>query len=65
MRGLLDGVLLYEHGLDEAHRLFAIKHAILAARKDRGHDERFALEAPATVQRIREACLVEAEDLVV
>jgi len=44
---------------------FAIKHAILSARKDRGHDEWFPLEAPATVQRIREACLVERQDLVV
>jgi xanthine dehydrogenase/oxidase len=42
---------------------FAVKHAILAARKDRGHDEWFFLEAPASVQRIREACLVSAEDL--
>jgi xanthine dehydrogenase/oxidase len=43
---------------------FAVKHAVLAARRDRGHDEWFFLEAPATVQRIREACLVEAKDLV-
>ncbi|HWN67952.1 MAG TPA: molybdopterin cofactor-binding domain-containing protein [Haliangium sp.] len=42
---------------------FALKHAILAARKDRGHDEWFFLEAPATVQRVREACLVSADDL--
>jgi xanthine dehydrogenase/oxidase len=42
---------------------FAVKHAILAARKDRGHDDWFFLEAPATVQRIREACLVNAADL--
>ena len=42
---------------------FAVKHAILAARKDRGHNEWFFLPAPATVQRIREACLVEAKDL--
>jgi xanthine dehydrogenase/oxidase len=42
---------------------FAVKHAVLAARRDRGHDEWFFLEAPATVQRIREACLVEAADL--
>jgi xanthine dehydrogenase/oxidase len=42
---------------------FAVKHAILAARKDRGHDEWFFLEAPASVQRVREACLVSAEDL--
>jgi xanthine dehydrogenase/oxidase len=42
---------------------FAVKHAILAARRDRGRAEWFFLPAPATVQRIREACLVEAADL--
>jgi xanthine dehydrogenase/oxidase len=42
---------------------FAAKHAVLAARHDRGHDEWFRLDTPATVERIREACLVEAEDL--
>lgn len=42
---------------------FALKHAILAARNDRGHAEWFFLEAPATVQRVREACLVDARDL--
>ncbi len=42
---------------------FAVKHAILAARQDRGHTEWFPLYAPATVQRIREACLVEMDDL--
>lgn len=44
---------------------FALKHAVLEARKDRGHPEWFFLEAPATVQRVREACLVEIEDLIV
>jgi len=44
---------------------FALKHAILAARRDRGHAEWFLLEAPATVQRVREACLVEIDDLTV
>src|ERR1041384_1636328 len=44
---------------------FALKHAVLAARQDRGHAEWFFLEAPATVQRVREACLVEIEDLIV
>jgi xanthine dehydrogenase/oxidase len=44
---------------------FALKHAVLAARQDRGHSEWFFLEAPATVQRVREACLVEIEDLTV
>ena len=37
---------------------FAIKHAILAARKDQGDDHWFALEAPATVQRVATACRV-------
>jgi xanthine dehydrogenase/oxidase len=41
----------------------AIKKAIHAARMDRGHAEWFQLEAPATVQRVREACLVELSDL--
>jgi xanthine dehydrogenase/oxidase len=31
---------------------FAIKHAVLAARKDQGDDGWFDLEAPATVQRV-------------
>ncbi|HEX6702231.1 MAG TPA: molybdopterin cofactor-binding domain-containing protein [Gaiellaceae bacterium] len=37
---------------------FAIKHAILAARKDQGEDGWFDLEAPATVQRVAAACKV-------
>ena len=46
-----------------ATAFFAVKHAILAARQDLGHDEWFALDAPATVQRVREACLVTEDDL--
>ena len=42
---------------------FAIKRAVLAARKDRGHDEWFQMEAPATVERVRQACLVKDGDL--
>ncbi len=42
---------------------FAVKHAILAARQDRGHSEWFPLSTPATVQRIREACLVDVKDM--
>ncbi|MDC0684913.1 molybdopterin cofactor-binding domain-containing protein [Sorangium atrum] len=42
---------------------FALKHAILAARQDRGHNEWFQLQAPATVQRVQQACLVTQEDL--
>ena len=37
---------------------FAIKHAILAARKDAGDDSWFELQAPATVNRVRQACIV-------
>lgn len=37
---------------------FAIKHAVLAARKDQGDHGWFALDAPATVQRIAAACRV-------
>lgn len=44
---------------------FALKHAILAARRDRGHPEWYFLEAPATVQRVREACLVDIKDLAI
>ncbi|MGC2108886.1 MAG: molybdopterin cofactor-binding domain-containing protein [Candidatus Korobacteraceae bacterium] len=44
---------------------FALKHAVLAARKDRGHDEWYYLEAPATVQRVQQACLVDTGDLTV
>jgi xanthine dehydrogenase/oxidase len=35
---------------------FAIKHAILAARKDAGVDGWFSLDAPATIERIQQAC---------
>ena len=42
---------------------FAIKHAVLAARRDRDHDEWFRMDTPATPQRVREACLVETGDL--
>jgi xanthine dehydrogenase/oxidase len=42
---------------------FALKHAILAARRDRGHADWFRLDLPCTVQRVRAACLVEAADL--
>jgi xanthine dehydrogenase/oxidase len=48
-----------------AAAFFAVKNAVLAARRDRGHHGWFQLQAPATVQRIREACLVEQLDLVV
>lgn len=38
---------------------FAIKHAVLAARADRGETGWFELESPATVDRIQLACLGE------
>ena len=41
----------------------AVKQAVLGARKDRGHEDRFSLRSPATVERVREACLVEPGDL--
>lgn len=43
----------------------AVKNAIVAARADRGHTEWFRTDGPLTVQRVREACLVEAADLTV
>jgi xanthine dehydrogenase/oxidase len=42
---------------------FAIKRAVLAARKDRGHHEWFEMESPAVVEEIRNLCLVDAKDL--
>jgi xanthine dehydrogenase/oxidase len=42
---------------------FAIKHAILAARRDAGRDEWFELESPATVERIQQACAVGRDQL--
>lgn len=38
---------------------FAIKHAVLEARKDQGDAGWFPLECPATVQRVAEACRVK------
>ena len=42
---------------------FAIKHAILEARKDQGLTGWFDLESPATVERIQTACAVSAAQL--
>ena len=36
---------------------FAIKEAIRAAREERGHPTYFQFDSPATVERIRMACL--------
>lgn len=46
-----------------ATAFFAIKRAILSARKDTGEDGWFRFDAPATVQRIRESCLVDAKKM--
>ncbi len=43
---------------------FAVKRAVLAARRDRGHNEYFQIDAPATPLRVRAACLVKDEDMV-
>jgi xanthine dehydrogenase/oxidase len=42
---------------------FAIKHAILSARRDRGDTSWFEMETPATVGRIQRACLIEQSAL--
>ncbi len=42
---------------------FAIKRAILASRVERGNNQWFELQSPATVNRIREACMVDAEEM--
>ncbi len=42
---------------------FAIKHAILAARQDRGLNDWFEMESPATVENIRTFCAVEVGDM--
>jgi xanthine dehydrogenase/oxidase len=42
---------------------FAIKRAIMAARRDRGHDDWFTLDLPATCQRIQALCAVEDKSL--
>jgi xanthine dehydrogenase/oxidase len=43
--------------------LFAVKHAILAARQDEGVTEWFEMEAPATPARIQSSCLVSRRSL--
>ena len=42
---------------------FAVKHAILDSRVERGKPGWFRLDMPCTVQRVREACAVKADDL--
>lgn len=45
--------------------LFAIKHAIEAFRKDIGKDTYFALDAPATVERVQLACASDPAQFVI
>lgn len=42
---------------------FAVKHAILAARRDQGVTDWFEMEAPATVARVQDRCLVSRSSL--
>jgi xanthine dehydrogenase/oxidase len=42
----------------------AIKRAVLAARADSGHHDWFHFEAPATVQAVRDACMVRMDEMV-
>ena len=42
---------------------FALKHAVAAARADRGDTDWFDLDAPATVERIQQACLLKPDAL--
>ncbi|MCU0326106.1 MAG: hypothetical protein MUF45_12760, partial [Spirosomaceae bacterium] len=44
---------------------FAIKHAVLAARQDRGLNDWFEMESPATVDNIRNLCAVDVQDLTI
>ena len=46
-----------------ARKRLVTGQAVLAARKERGHEGWFSLQSPATVERVREACLVESGDL--
>jgi xanthine dehydrogenase/oxidase len=42
---------------------FAIRHAIMDARQDQGLEGWFAMDSPATVQRIKESCGVKIENM--
>jgi xanthine dehydrogenase/oxidase len=42
---------------------FAIKHAILSARRDQGDSSWFEMEAPATVARVQHYCRVDRSSL--
>ncbi|XP_061182872.1 xanthine dehydrogenase-like [Saccostrea echinata] len=45
--------------------LFAIKHAVEAFRRDIGKDTYFALDAPATVEKVQQACMIDASQFVI
>jgi xanthine dehydrogenase/oxidase len=42
---------------------FAIKHAIMAARRDQGDNSWVEIDAPATVARVQSACRVKRDQL--
>jgi xanthine dehydrogenase/oxidase len=43
---------------------FAVKHAVLDARKDKGIKDWFRMDAPLTPQQVREHALVDPEDMI-
>ncbi|KAK3101621.1 hypothetical protein FSP39_004931 [Pinctada imbricata] len=45
--------------------LFAVKHAIEAVRKDLKQDTFFALNAPATVEKVQQLCMVDPSQFVI
>ncbi|XP_048729395.2 xanthine dehydrogenase-like isoform X2 [Ostrea edulis] len=45
--------------------LFAIKHAVEAFRKDIGKDTYFALDAPATVEKVQQSCMVDPTQFII
>jgi xanthine dehydrogenase/oxidase len=42
---------------------FAIKHAVMDARKDQGVETWLEIDAPATGQRIKESCCVKPDNM--
>jgi xanthine dehydrogenase/oxidase len=48
-----------------ASAFFAVKKAVQAARADRGQPGWFQMDSPATVERVRQACLVDQDDLTI
>ncbi|KAJ8299303.1 hypothetical protein KUTeg_023363 [Tegillarca granosa] len=45
--------------------LFAIKHAVEAARKDNNHDVYFPLNGPATVEAVQTSCMLDPSQFVI